>query len=150
MNRCTTSVNSAASAADCTVVAPPSERPDDDDREHQLPLRRTKWRPAASRIVNAPTGAAGHQPFADAERRQRAEHQHARQETADEQIADRDLGDDAVQNQRKRRREEQAERAGGREQAEREPLAVAVGEQRRHAAVRRARGSSRPIRRSGA
>ena len=51
-------------------------------------------------------------------------HQHARQESRFEQIVDRLLGDDAVENQRQRRREQQAEAAGRRDEPEIEALVV--------------------------
>ena len=61
-----------------------------------------------------------------------AEHQHAGKQAADEEILDGDvLRDDAVEDERHRQREEQAERARGGEQADREALAIALFEQRR-------------------
>jgi len=54
-------------------------------------------------------------------------------------VFDRQLRDDAVQNERERRGKQQAERAGGRQETDREAFAVAVADELRSPAEQRDR-----------
>ena len=96
----------------------------------RLAATRTRCRPAS-----------GDDALAHAPRRDHRRQQHARQDAADEQVLDRNLRDDAVEDERQRGRQQQAERAGGGQQAEREALAIAVLAAAPETAARRARGS---------
>ena len=107
------------------------QRPEHDDRQQHLPLgvpeRRGRFADAERRVRPPLLNGLAH-----AERGEQRQHQEPGQEAADEQILDGHvLRDDAVEDQRHRQREEQAERSRRREQADREALAVALLEQRR-------------------
>ena len=115
--------------------------------EHRRRARRTASRAPISRPTarrtpraarNGCRAAPDDQALAHAPRGDHRRQQDARQDAADEQILDRNLRDDAVEDQRQRRRQQQPERSGGGQQPEREPLAIAVFEERRkqHAAQR--------------
>ena len=106
------------------------QRADDHDRQRDLPFGvpqrrrrlagRERWPVDVLVDGGADAPAGGH-----------ADEQQAGQDAADEQVLDRRLGDDAVEDERQRRRQQQPQRARRGEQPERELLAVAVLHQRR-------------------
>ena len=77
-----------------------------------------------------PRGAGG-QALAHAPRGDHRGQQNPRQEAANEQVLDRNLRDDRIQDQRQRRRQQEPERSRGGQQSEREPIAIALFEERR-------------------
>ena len=118
------------------------ERSDDENRAASAPTSPPTTRPVPRGIRNGVRSRMRPDALADSQRCQQPEHQQAREQAADEEIVDRRLlRDDAVEHQRQREREEQAERAGRGEQADREPLAIAACRQRRQQQTRRAPGS---------
>ena len=118
---------------------------EDDDRQAQRPaplpggLSHVRKRELAA-FADAETARG----VIDVERHQRG-HQQAGQDAADEQVADRFLGRDAVEDHGDRRRDDDVDGAGRRQESARDRDRIALLQQRRieHPADRRDRGGAR-------
>ena len=86
-----------------------------DDRQRQIPPRRPDRFPSIPTTTLRPRRRQG-RDCASSSSSEHDDHQDARQHARDEKIVDRSLGDDSVQNQRQRGREQQAEAARRRDE----------------------------------